>query len=112
MHHYRRVRAAKKIQHFFLKYLEKKILPLENDHLDAEIARYEKMTKDVLGDVLHTEKTKRSQYIKSLSPSKKNRVQARMAAQDIEGIDKEIEREIAEQKSESKAKQAFQPTIN
>lgn len=61
------------------------------------------MTKDVLGDVLHTEKTKRSQYINSLSPSKKMRINARMVAHDIEGINKEIVKEISDQKAESKA---------
>lgn len=70
------------------------------------------MTKDVLGDVLHTEKTKRTHYLSSLSPSKKGRVNARMAANDLEGIDREIAREIADQKAETKAVHAFKPTIN
>ncbi len=87
LHYYRRVKAARKIQHCFLKHLEERLLPLETHQLDAEIERYEKMTKEVLGDVLHTEKAKRRHLFNSISPNKKKLIEARMLGQDLEGLD-------------------------
>ena len=68
------------------------------------------MTKEVLRNVLSSERAKRSGLVGTLSPTKQARVAAKMAAHDLHGLDQEIAREVAEQKQE--AKPAFTPTIN
>ena len=71
--HLKRVKAARIVQRFYLKHLEKKLLPLASESLDDEIARYERLTKEVMGDVLMTEKVRRTALVNTLSPDSKSR---------------------------------------
>lgn len=49
------------------------MLPLASESLDDELARYERLTKEVMGDVLMTEKVRRTALVNTLSPDSKSR---------------------------------------